>query len=277
MTRGPRIVPALLLLGAVAYTAWVLEAVLTTGLDPVRSYVSELAATDQPYGALFRTTDLIAGLLVLAGAALGLWRAERRLWETLGWAGLALFGAATAADSRLSMSCAPTHDAGCAAREAAGDVPFGHSAHAVTSSLAMAGALVGLIALTLAARRYGGRRPVARLGPALVAVELIATVWTLVSVAAFEAREGTWALGLGQRLQVLLVAVWIALFAVALLRAPQVPAVPGGDPAAPTGPEDGRAEDSRADGSRPEGGRPEGNRPGNRPAASRRAEASRPA
>ncbi|MER5311882.1 DUF998 domain-containing protein, partial [Streptomyces sp. NPDC002773] len=58
----------LLALGAVAYTAWVLEAVLGTGLDPVRTYVSELAAADQPFGGLFRATDLAAGLLVLAGA-----------------------------------------------------------------------------------------------------------------------------------------------------------------------------------------------------------------
>ncbi|MFD6948219.1 DUF998 domain-containing protein, partial [Streptomyces roseolus] len=66
----------LLLLGALAYTAWVLEAVVRTGLDPVRTYVSELAAADQPLGGLFRAADLAAGLLVLAGALLGL-RAAR--------------------------------------------------------------------------------------------------------------------------------------------------------------------------------------------------------
>lgn len=62
---------ALLALGALAYTAWVLEVLVRTGLDPVRTYVSELAAADQPLGAFFRTTDLVSGALVLAGAVLG--------------------------------------------------------------------------------------------------------------------------------------------------------------------------------------------------------------
>lgn len=67
-----RAVAALLLLSAVAYTAWVLEVVLSTGLDPVQAYISELAAEDQPLGGLFRATDLVAGLAVLAAALLAL-------------------------------------------------------------------------------------------------------------------------------------------------------------------------------------------------------------
>ncbi|GGY53954.1 DUF998 domain-containing protein [Streptomyces omiyaensis] len=229
----------LLFLGALAYTAWVLEAVVRTGLDPVRTYVSELAAADQPLGGLFRATDLAAGLLVLAGAVTGLlagrapaapepgvprWArtgtgpAGRRPWLLAGWSALALFGAATAVDSRLPLSCAPTADPACAARETAGLVPATHAAHAVSSSLAMTGALVAMTALTLAARRYGLWRPLARTGPVLVALELAATVWTLAAVAAFEAGRGPWLLGAGQRLQVLLVAVWTGVLAVSLAR-----------------------------------------------------------
>ncbi|MFF9500625.1 DUF998 domain-containing protein [Streptomyces sp. NPDC014656] len=233
----------LLFLGALAYTAWVLEAVVRTGLDPVRAYVSELAAADQPFGGLFRATDLAAGLLVLAGAVTGLlatrapagpapeagvprWArtgigtgtAARRPWLLAGWTALALFGAATALDSRLPLSCAPTADPECAARETAGLVPATHTAHAVSSSLAMTGALVAMAALTLAARRYGLWRPLARTGPALVALELAATAWTLAAVAAFESGRGLWALGAGQRLQVLLVAVWTGVLAVSVAR-----------------------------------------------------------
>ncbi|MFE6814880.1 DUF998 domain-containing protein [Streptomyces sp. NPDC057677] len=260
----------LLALGALAYTAWVLEAVLRTGLDPVRTYVSELAASDQPFGTFFRATDLVSGALVLAGAVLGwagTWRRGRRgighrgargpghrwaseagpageswavrspaseaagpgaldagpvrrrvrePWSVLGWGALALFGAATVADSRLPLSCAATTDPACAAREAAGLVPATHTAHAVSSGLAMTGALLALVALTVAARRYGRGRPLARTGPVVVALELAATVWTLAAVAAFEAGKGTWALGAGQRLQVLLVAVWLAVLAYSL-------------------------------------------------------------
>ncbi|WP_329278110.1 DUF998 domain-containing protein [Streptomyces sp. NBC_00691] len=246
----------LLALGALAYTAWILEVLLRTGLDPVRTYVSELAASDQPFGTFFRATDLLSGTLILAGAVLGRagtpgagptgtpgagragWavpgrarlreaghpgtpaagrpRRIREPWALLGWGALALFGAATVADSRLPLSCAATADPGCAARETAGLVPATHTAHAVSSGLAMTGALVALVALTVAAHRYGRWRPLARTGPVVVALELAATVWTLAAVAAFEGGEGTWALGAGQRLQVLLVAVWLAVLAYSL-------------------------------------------------------------
>ncbi|MGG7574243.1 DUF998 domain-containing protein [Streptomyces sirii] len=224
MTRTRRsaarrtVAATLLLLGAAAYTAWVLEVVLATGLDPVQAYVSELAAADQPLGGLFRATDLVAGLLVLAGAVTALPATECRPWATAGWAALALFGAATAVDSRLPLSCAPTSDPACAARETAGLVPATHTAHALSSSCAMLGALAALVLLTFAARRYDRWPPLARFGPALVLAELAATLWTLASVAAFSAGRGTWALGAGQRLQVLLVALYIALLAVCVAR-----------------------------------------------------------
>ncbi|MER5312782.1 DUF998 domain-containing protein, partial [Streptomyces sp. NPDC002773] len=153
----------------------------------------------------------------------------REAWALVGWIALAVFGAATALDSRLPLSCAPTADAACAAREAAGLVPATHTAHAVSSGLAMTGALAALIALTVAARRHGRWRPLARIGPAVVALELAATVWTLAAVAASEAGRGSWALGAAQRSQVLLVAVWLAVLAYAL--ATEQPTDPPTDPA----------------------------------------------
>ncbi|APU44313.1 hypothetical protein UK14_12015 [Streptomyces sp. NRRL F-4428] len=210
-------------LAGAAYTAWVLEVVLSTGLNPIETYVSELAAQDQPLGGLFRATDFTAGMLAFTGGLLALIRLlkyaeSRRLWAVVGWAGLTLFGAATAADAWLPLSCTPTADPECAARETAGLVPATHQAHAVSSTLAMTGALVGLVALTVAARRYGWFAPIARYGPALVALELLATAWTLSAIAMFTAGRGTWALGAGQRLQVLLVAVWLGLLAYSVHR-----------------------------------------------------------
>ncbi|MFJ3964060.1 DUF998 domain-containing protein [Streptomyces sp. NPDC090036] len=211
-------VAVLIGLAAATYTAWVLEVVLSTGLNPIQTYVSELAAQDQPLGGLFRATDFTAGLLAFAGGLLALSRLlkhaeSRRPWAVIGWAGVTLFGAATAADAWLPLSCTPTVDPECAARETAKLVPATHQAHAVSSSLAMTGALVGLVALTIAARRYGWFAPLARYGPALVALELAATAWTLYAIAMFTAGRGTWALGAGQRLQVLLVALWLGLLA----------------------------------------------------------------
>lgn len=212
-------VSGLLALGAVAYSAWLSELILGTGLAPMSSYVSELAAQDQPYGMLFRTTDLIAGLLILVGAVGALLWLPRRWGTTVGWAGLALFGAATVVDSRLPMSCAPTADGACAAREQAGLVPAAHTAHTVSSSVAVTGALLGMVVLTLAARRYGVLPSLAGpLGLLLVLLELAATTWTLAAITAFDAGHGTWALGFGQRLQVLLIAVWLGLLARAVVR-----------------------------------------------------------
>ncbi|MGW0394527.1 DUF998 domain-containing protein [Streptomyces sp. NPDC003042] len=223
LARGARPVAALVGLGAAAYTAWVLEVVLSTGLNPVETYVSELAAQDQPLGGLFRATDFTAGLLAFLGGLLALVRLvrharSRRAWAVTGWAGVALFGAATAADAWLPLSCAPTADPECASRETAGLVPATHQAHAVSSSLAMTGALTGIVALTVAARRYGWFAPLARYGPALVVLELLATAWTLTAVAMFTAGRGTWALGAGQRLQVLFVALWLGLLAASVHR-----------------------------------------------------------
>ncbi|QDQ11199.1 DUF998 domain-containing protein [Streptomyces spectabilis] len=214
-------VAVLLVLGAAAYTSWALEAVLPTGLSPLRTYVSELAAEDQPYGAFYRAVDFAAGVLVCAGAAVGLVRLRCRaavprvrVLSALGWAGLVLFGAATAADARLPLSCAPTVDAACVARERAGLVPATHTAHAVSSAVAVTGALVGMVLLTAAVRRAGAGGARQRTALAvLVAVELAATVWTLAAVFAFDAGHGTWGLGIGQRLQVLMIAVWLVCLA----------------------------------------------------------------
>ncbi|MFD9074720.1 DUF998 domain-containing protein [Streptomyces lasiicapitis] len=214
-------VAVLLTLGALAYSTWALEAFLPTGLSPLSTYVSELAAEDQPYGTFFRALDFAAGVLVCAGAAGALvwlrrWpTAGARALSALGWAGIALFGAATAADSRLPLSCAPTADAACAARERAGLVPTAHAAHTFSSSAAVAGALVGMVLLTVVVRKWWAS-PAGQAGGVLlglVGVELVATVWTLAAVAAFGAGHGTWGLGVAQRLQLLAIAVWLVVMA----------------------------------------------------------------
>lgn len=98
----------------------------------------------------------------------------------------------------------------------------------------MLGALGGLTALTVAARRYRRWPPVARYGPWLLGAEVLATGWSLGAIAAFEAGRGTWALGAYQRLQVLLVALWLALLAAAV-GLPDRPGPSGGDAAGRAG------------------------------------------
>ncbi|MDQ1039080.1 hypothetical protein QFZ75_005496 [Streptomyces sp. V3I8] len=226
----------LLTLAALTYSAWTLEAVLDTGLPPAHTYVSELAATNQPYGTLFRTTDLAAGLLVCA-AALTAPRTGlhgRSPWTRVGRAGLLLFGAATAIDSRLPLSCTPTTDPACAARETAGLVPPAHTAHTLSSTLALCGVLVAMVALTRTARRYAPTSPQARASLALAVLEPAATAWTLAAIAALESggHDG-WGVGLAQRLQVGVIAVWLATQAVTLLRAAAASPPPDSHASAP--------------------------------------------
>ncbi|MCX5597284.1 DUF998 domain-containing protein [Streptomyces phaeochromogenes] len=229
MTTSRTAVAALLGLGALTYAAWALEAVLTTDLAPAHTYVSELAARNQPYGTLFRTADLLAGTLVWAAGLLASLRPPSPgRWTRAGWVALVLFGTATAVDSRLPLSCAPTADPACAAQERAGLLPLAHSAHSVSSTVALCGILVAMVALTLTARRYAPRAPLARSGPALVALELAATVWTLAAIAALEAGHDSWGLGIAQRLQVGVIAVWLGVLAVSLVR-PMTPVVLLGD------------------------------------------------
>ncbi|RII17072.1 hypothetical protein DSC45_15020 [Streptomyces sp. YIM 130001] len=214
-----RAAAVLLVLGAVAYSAWLVEVFVATGLDPLRNYVSELAAEGEPLGGLLRTTDLVSGLLVMVAALVVLaGRTSGTRWTVTGLGALAVFGAATVADSRVPLSCTPTADPACAEREAAGLVPASHVAHTCTSSLAAAAALVAMAALTVAVRRGRGRSLLARTGPWIVAAEVAAGAWTLTSVGAFEAGQGTWFLGLAQRLQVILIALWLVLFARSLAK-----------------------------------------------------------
>lgn len=61
---------------AVAYSSWVLEWLLPGGVDPLRSYASELAAVAEPHGTLFARADTASGTLLVALGAL-LWLIAR--------------------------------------------------------------------------------------------------------------------------------------------------------------------------------------------------------
>ncbi|MCW8101312.1 DUF998 domain-containing protein [Streptomyces tauricus] len=218
-TSRPFATAVLLSLAALVYSAWVMEVVLPTALHPARTYVSELAATDQPYTTLFRTADLVAGALAAAAATLlsvptrtrmrTRTRPRRGPVARTGAAALLLFGVATAVDSRLPLSCTPT-DPECATRETAGLVPWTHDAHTVSSTIALCAILVAMATLTRTVRH----------GPALLALELAATAWTLAAIAALETGHDGWGLGIAQRLQVGVIAIWLGVLAVSLLRAP---------------------------------------------------------
>ena len=212
-------VALLWLCSGILYSLWLLGPWLNQPLDELNGYVSEYAASDQPGRLLFRTGDTLTGILATASVLVGA-RSAAGGWERAGWAGVAVFGITTLVDGALTpMDCATYVDTGCAARELVGAVSAGHEIHAVTSSLAITGALLGMFGLGLAARSKPGVGLAAGWTLVVFGVTAAATTATLVALLA-----GAWA-GVAQRFQVAGIAVWFVSSAVVRLRHR-----PGGDP-----------------------------------------------
>ncbi|GAA4821419.1 hypothetical protein GCM10023201_03820 [Actinomycetospora corticicola] len=153
VTATDRAVGIATVVAGLVYSAFLVTPLLGTRLDPGRSYVSELAALDQPHGAVFRGVDAVVGLVVVIA---GLHVARSRL-TPVRWAGVALglFGVATVLDVLAPMTCAPSADAACAAAEASRSaLAFG--VHELTSLVSNLAAIVAVALLAVA--RSSGRR-----------------------------------------------------------------------------------------------------------------------
>ena len=192
---------------AVAYSSWVLEWFLPGGVDPLRSYASELAAVAEPHGTLFARADTASGtLLVALGALLWLWSRRGRLIP----AGLVLWGGATVADSFFRMPMVTTVGPGASAAltEAEKSAVLVHSLCSSTAAVGMAlvGAGLWLIARGRAGRMLAG-----------VFVALLAMV--AVTSGLHEVGGPNLWLGLWQRLSLSVAAVVIVTVAVAVTSA----------------------------------------------------------
>ncbi|WP_101783155.1 alpha/beta fold hydrolase [Nonomuraea indica] len=183
------------IVAAVLSCAWVTGQFTTPAVDRTEGFLGELAARDQPWTRLFRTTDALAGLACLAGVAL-LPRA-RRQWA--GWLAMAAFGAFTVAGAVFPYDCAVLSDPACAG----GPLSPSHHAHVATAALPSAAVLAAMALLTRRWQAWGA---------------------TLITGAAFGVSALTLAAvlsgrlaGVAQRVQVLLVAAWLVYVALRLL------------------------------------------------------------
>ncbi|MFC9976262.1 DUF998 domain-containing protein [Spirillospora sp. NPDC127200] len=211
---GPGVAPwfavAAAVVAAVTYGTFLLEHLLSPDLDVINGYVSELSAVDQPYHRVYSGGDFTTGLLTIGVAATALVTLRRRLWSTLGWTFLALFGLCAIGDAVFPLDCAPSLETRCALRERSGQVSFSHSFHAVTSSLVISFGVAALLTLSIAARRYGWWPALARWGWLLALVE---TVFALSTVLAM--LLGRW-LGIIQRVQICVLVLGLLTIAWAL-------------------------------------------------------------
>ena len=141
-----------LVLAALLYLGVPLETATGFPLDPTRSYLSELAASDQPNSSLFRIADAVAGGLVVLGCLVmahrGVQRDRLRAATLLT---LGVFGLGTIADVVVPMACAPSASERCAAADVAGTLGSVHALHTVASVIALTAAATTAVLLSLTA------------------------------------------------------------------------------------------------------------------------------
>ncbi|WP_180965697.1 DUF998 domain-containing protein [Corynebacterium xerosis] len=210
MTTARVAVFAVAVAAAVAYSSWGLEWFLPGGVDPLRSYPSQLAVVAEPHGTLFARADTVSGtLLVVLGALLWSWSRRGRLVP----AGLVLWGGATVADSFFRMPMVTTVGPGASAAltEAEKSAVLVHSLRSSTAAVGMA--LVGA-GLWLIAR---GRS--LRAGRILAGVFLALLAMVAVTSGLHEVGGPNLWLGLWQRLSLAVAAMVIVTVAVAVTSA----------------------------------------------------------
>jgi hypothetical protein len=198
-------------IAGIAYSSWLLEFLLDTGLNPTNSFLSELDARGQPYRELFSTADTLTGALLVAASLSALLLLRRRPLTNVGWGALLVFGGATIADAQLPIGCIPTLLQPCGS-EPSGLFPQLHHVHALTSTIAVNAIFVAMIAFSWAAFRYG-MLPVLRVfGLAVLVIASLTTAWMLIA----DNLPGDYALGIAQRVQVGAMSIWLVFLGVAV-------------------------------------------------------------
>jgi len=213
-------------LAAITYSGIPWEAAAGFPLDVSRSYLSELAAADRPYGAVFRALDGATGALVLAALALCVVARRRagrpttRVERGSGFA-LAAFAALTVLDASSPMVCATSTSAACAAADAANALGLSHQIHTVSSATALAAVIVSAVLLAVDLARGPGRgRPGERRVVFVLAGMLIVVTALVTALAAMSTGDGKLIDGGGfvQRAQVVLVSAYLVGFGVVVTR-----------------------------------------------------------
>lgn len=201
-------------LAAIAYSAWLVEFRLGSGLSPRASYVSELGAATQPHAEFFNGLDLATGacIIVLAYALHRRIRHHRLL--DLGCLALGAFGLGSALEAALPLDCAPSLDAQCAAREFSGHgISWHDRGHTLSSVFSIVAILVSMSLLGWALRNRPRWRWPARCW--LVATPFIALLSGYVGLLAIYRRP----VGLAERAMVSCFSLWVLLVAGTLLLA----------------------------------------------------------
>lgn len=203
-SRLRALAPALAISVLLTYNTW-LAWPINGNPRILTRYLSELAASDQPYFWFFRTGDLISALLFAVIAWIGrrAWRPWLGPWAPRLAAALAVVAAATALDCVVALPCAESHDAVCKATPS-----LVRDLHAVTSST-VGLAFVASFILVLAALL--GRGGWSRAALVVTVAGTVSGLLMLVSAVAPWVSPGTQ--GAAQAIQVLICSAWVAWLA----------------------------------------------------------------
>ncbi|MBP2180912.1 DUF998 domain-containing protein [Amycolatopsis magusensis] len=132
-----RMAVALLVLAVVAYSAWLWELVVPTGLSVLRSPVDEATARDRPYRDLFRIAEIAAGIMFIV-AVPPLNRLAPIHWlSRLSVVAVGVFGVTLIAHALLPLDCAMSVNALCEGTSSS------HQAHLVLTEVLTAIYLIG--------------------------------------------------------------------------------------------------------------------------------------
>ncbi|HEY1176875.1 MAG TPA: DUF998 domain-containing protein [Phytomonospora sp.] len=192
---GGTIAFAAMVVAAITYLTWIFGEALNPALDPVTSYVSELAADDQPHEWFFRIGDVLTGSIAGTVAILRVKGAHGARFA--GWVAVIVFGVATLLDAGpFTLTCAPSIDADCKAAEQAGTLPFPDDVHTVASVIAT----LALVAAAFAFALHSGS------ATRWALAGLVAATSLAVAVVVLTGND----VGIAQRIQLLGFSAWLA-------------------------------------------------------------------
>ncbi|WP_172120544.1 DUF998 domain-containing protein [Actinomyces faecalis] len=187
-----------------AYNTW-LAWPLNGNPRAMTGYLSELAASDQPYFWFFRGGDLVSALLFAVVA----WSGQWAWWPWLGrWAprtagALGVASVATALDCVAALPCAESHDAVCKATPS-----LARDLHAVTSTCVSLAFLATFLLVLAALVESGGWSRTA-----LVVAGVGAACGLLMLTSAIAPWVALGTHGVVQAIQVFLCSAWVAWLA----------------------------------------------------------------